>query len=86
MAWLRGLLVVGACVLAFMAWNKLEAHAPSDQARPMLLLALGCVAGFFGSYRLARATAQSLEALRSVAGFPSRALVRAKERLEGPRA
>jgi hypothetical protein len=85
MAWLRGLLLVGAGVLGFMAWNKLEAHAPFAQARPMLLLAVGCVVGFFGSYRLARATSQSLDALRSVEGFPSALLARAREKLEASR-
>lgn len=85
MAWLRGLLALGAAVLSFMAWEKLEAQLPLSQARPMLLLAVGCVAGFFGSYRLARATAQSLETLRSVDGIPSNLLLRARERLDGPR-
>jgi hypothetical protein len=85
MAWLRGLLILGAGVLVFMGWEKLEAQAPISQARPMLLLAAGCVAGFFGSYRLARATAQSLESLRTVDGIPSRVLARAKEQLDGPR-
>lgn len=85
MAWLRGLLALGAVVLSFMAWNKLEAQAPLSQARPMLLLALGCVAGVWGSYRLARATPQSLESLRSVDGIPSSLLLRAKERLDGAR-
>src|SRR4051812_9412435 len=49
MAWLRGLLLVGAAVLCYMAWGKLEAHAPMSQARPMFFIALGCVACFFGS-------------------------------------
>jgi hypothetical protein len=83
MAWLRGLLLLGAVVLGYMAWGKLEAHAPMSQARPMLLLALGCVAGFFGSYRLARANAQSLEGMRRLDGIPSNLLSRAKERLGG---
>jgi len=85
MAWLRGLLFLGAVVLGFMAWDKLEQQASIAQVRPMLLLALGCAAGFFGSYRLARATTQSLDALRSVDGIPTSALVRARERLDGPR-
>ena len=85
MGWLRGLLLVGAGALGFMAWNKLEAHAPFSQAQPMLLLALGCVAGFLGSYRLARATAQSLDGLRQMSGMPSDVLTRAKARLEGSR-
>jgi len=83
MAWLRGLLLLGAVVLGFMAWDKLEAQASIAQVRPMLLLALGCVAGFFGSYRLARATAQSLEALRHVDGISSSLLTRAKQQLGG---
>ncbi len=83
MAWLRGLLALGAVVLAFMAWSRLQANATLGQVRPMLLLALGCVAGFFGSYRLARATPQSLESLRSVDGIPSSLLLRAKQRLDG---
>ncbi len=82
MAWLRGLLCLGAAVLGFMAWSKLEANAPIGQVRPMLLLALGCVLGFIGSYRLARASAQSLDSLRAVDGFPSSALSRAKRQLD----
>jgi hypothetical protein len=66
-----------------MAWNKVETGAPASQARPMLLMALGCVAAFAGSYRLARATSESLEALRSIDGMPAHVLTRAKERL-GP--
>jgi hypothetical protein len=85
MAWLRGLLLAGAVVLAVMAWNKLEAQAPFSQAQPISLLALGCVAGFFASYRLARATSQSLDALRRVDGMPTSALLRARERLDGSR-
>jgi hypothetical protein len=85
MAWLRGLLLVGAAVLAYMGWEKLEANAPMSQARPMLLIALGCVACFFGSYRLARANAQSLDGLRQIQGIPSNLLARAKERLDAPR-
>jgi hypothetical protein len=85
MAWLRGLLLVGAAVLGYMAWSKIEAQAPFSQARPMLLLAVGCIAGFFGSYRLARANAQSLETLRLISGFPSDVLARAKAQLEGSR-
>jgi len=83
MAWLRGLLLAGALALALMAWNKVEAGAPTSQARPMLLMALGCVAAFAGSYRLARATPESLEALRRVDGVPAHLLTRAKERLGG---
>ena len=82
MAYLRGLLFVGALVLAFMAWNKVETtHVPWSQVRPMLLMSLGCVAASFGSYRLARATAESVEALRKVDGVPSHVLSRAKEQL-----
>jgi hypothetical protein len=83
MGYLRGLLLVGAVVLSVMAWNKVETHAVTTQVRPMLLLALGCVAGFAGSYRLARASAESLEALRGVAGVPAQVITRAKERLGG---
>lgn len=83
MAWLRGLLLVGAVVLGVMGADKLEAHAAPGQARVMFLLALGCVAGFFGSYRLARANAQSLDGLRGIDGMPSSLLARAKQRLEG---
>ena len=83
MAWLRGLLFAGALALAIMAWNKVETGAPATQARPMLLMALGCVAAFAGSYRLARATTESLEALRRIDGVPAQLLTRAKERL-GP--
>ena len=85
MAWLRGLLLVGAAALGVMAWNRLDAHAPMAQARPMLLMALACVLGFFGSYRAARATAQSLDALKSVAGVPSQLLNRARESLNEQR-
>ncbi len=81
MAWLRQLLLVAAAVLGFMAWNKLEAHVPMSQVQPMLLVALGCIAGFFGSYRIARANPESLEALRKVDGMPAHVLTRAKERL-----
>lgn len=83
MAWLRGLLFGGALALAIMAWNKVETGAATNQARPMLLMALGCVAAFAGSYRVARATTESLEALRRVDGVPSHILTRAKERLGG---
>ena len=82
MAYLRGLLFAGALVLAFMAWDKVETtHVPWSQVRPMLLMSLGCVAAFFGSYRLARATAESVEALRKVDGVPSHVLSRAKDQL-----
>ena len=82
MANLRGLLFAGALVLAFMAWNKVETtHVPWSQVRPMLLMSLGCVAAFFGSYRLARATVESVEALRKVDGVPSHVLSRAKQQL-----
>jgi hypothetical protein len=83
MAWLRGLLFAGALALSIMAWNKVEAGAPASASRPMLLMALGCVAAFAGSYRLARATPQTLEALKGVAGVPSHLLTRAKQQLGG---
>ncbi len=81
MAWLRQLLLVAAAVLGFMAWNKLAAHVPISQVQPMLLVALGCIAGFFGSYRIAHASLESLEALRKIDGMPAHVLTRAKERL-----
>lgn len=85
MAWLRGLLLVGAVVLGVMAWNKLEAQAPLAQARPMVAMAALCVVGFFGSYRTARATAASLDALKAVDGVPSHLLTRARDTLNGSR-
>ena len=81
MAWLRQLLLVGAAVLSFMAWNRLQTHVPISQVQPMLLMALGCVAAFAGSYRSAQASAESLDALRKVDGMPAHVLTRAKERL-----
>ena len=79
-AWLRQLLLVGAAVLGYLAWTKLEAHVAIHQVQPMLLIALGCIAGFAGSYRMAHANPESLEALRSV-GVPAHVLTRAKKRL-----
>jgi hypothetical protein len=81
MAWLRQLLLVGAALLGLMAWKKLAAHVPISQLQPMLLMALGCLAAFAGSYRIAHASTESLEAMRRLDGMPAHVLTRAKQRL-----
>lgn len=79
-AWLRQSLLLAAAVLGYLAWTKLEAHVPMHEVQPILLIALGCIAAFAGSYRTARANPESLEGLRNV-GVPAHVLTRAKERL-----
>ena len=80
-AWLRFFLLVATFILGIISATKLGLDRPLTQTVPMILLGIACAAGFLASYRLTRASPQSLEVLRGVSGVPSALLARATEQL-----
>jgi len=83
MAWLRFGLVICAAVFGLVGAAGLASGRSASSGMVEVLLAVGCGAALFGSYRIARATGESLRKLGSDPGVPAEFIRSAQASLQG---